>query len=80
MVGMVQVFAVFICGLCSSLLPGRLTAGCFHLFGGFMGGSPDAGVEGRCPCFRMLPLPQRTHATGGKKSRQFSSRHRIGAI
>lgn len=77
---MVQVFAVLIGGVCSSLLPGRLTGGCFHFFGGLRGGSPDAGVEGGCPCLRMLPLPQRTCATGGKKSRQFSSKHRIAVV
>lgn len=56
-------FAVFICGPCSSLLPGRLPGGCFDFFGG----SPDAGVEGRCPHLRMAPLPQRTRVTGGKQ-------------
>lgn len=80
MVCMVQVLAVLTCGVCSSLLPGRLTGRCFHLFGGVRGGSPDAGVEGKCPCLRMLPLPQRTCATGGKKPRQFSSTHRIAVV
>lgn len=54
------------CGACSSLLPGRLPGGCFNLFGGLRGGSPDAGVEERCAYLRMSPLPQRTRVTGGR--------------